>query len=334
MAKGPTLDETRVIGCVGSAIAIMVTLFRLWIRIRRRNLWWDDASAFLAMIAIIVFMIGIVTFTTNPTTNPRSLKIAAYYMVDNGFYGVIWVSRASIFFTLLRLAYGRFRTILRWCIGAVGVTYAVLFAQVFWTCEGNPAWKDAPIAQCMLGKKVAIAQLITDCLFDSILVAAPIYLLRHMKNKRGLKIRLIAVFSSTIFTTAFSLAHAWAIIEDRGLMEFTLASVEVFVSLIVVNLTVIVSWIFRLNDDTTAESNAQINTFLKGRLSGQHSGVKSFKKTQQASTFNNVMPMTVMVGVQEHIETSYDITLKADITEEEDNGSKRTVHFPPASGPI
>ncbi|KAK1235199.1 hypothetical protein PQX77_001585 [Marasmius sp. AFHP31] len=274
-------------------------------------------------------------------TNPRSLKVAAYYMVDNGFYGVIWVSRASIFFTLIRLAYGRFRTILKWCVGAVWVTYAVLFAQVFWTCEGNPAWKDAPIAQCMLGKKVAVAQLVTDCLFDLVLIASPMYLLRNMKNKRGLKIRLIAVFSSTIFTTAFGLAHAWAIIEDRGLMEFTLAGVEVFVSLIVVNLTVIVSWIFRVDDDATSESNAQINTFLKGRLSGQHSGVRSFKRTQQAGTFtctnafgNDVMPMAVMVGVQEHIETSYDISLKADIAEEEDNGSvgpKKTVHFPASS---
>ncbi|KAJ8080482.1 hypothetical protein PM082_017315 [Marasmius tenuissimus] len=288
------------------------------------------------MIAIIIFMIGIVTFTTNPTANPRSLKVAAYYMVDNGFYGVIWVSRVSIFFTLIRLAYGRFRTILKWCVGAAGLTYAVLFAQVFWTCEGNPAWKDAPIAQCMLGKKVAVAQLVTDCVFDSILIASPTYLLKNMKNRRGLKIRLIAVFSSTIFTTAFSLAHAWAIIEDRGLMEFTLAGVEVFVSLIVVNLTVIISWIFRVDDDATSESNAQVNTFLKGRLSGQISGVKSFKRTQQASTLNNVMPMTVMVGVQEHIETSYDISLKAS-AEEEDNGSmgpKKTVHFPSSTATL
>ena len=86
-------------------------------------------------------------------------------MVDNGFYGVIWISRASIVFTLIRLAYGRFRAVLKGTVVAIAITYAVLFAQVFWTCEGDPAWKDRPIAQCMLGKKVAIAQLISKCRF-------------------------------------------------------------------------------------------------------------------------------------------------------------------------
>ncbi|KAL0579995.1 hypothetical protein V5O48_001998 [Marasmius crinis-equi] len=221
------------------------------------------------MIGVSVFMAGILIFTDDPKTHIRPVKVAAYYMIDNGFYCVIWFSRASIFLTLVRLAFGTFRTILVSCVGLAFITYAILCAQVFWTCESQLGWKDQVVAQCMLGKGVAIAQLITDCLFDTMLILSPVYLLRDLKVKhQDLKIRLIAVFSSTVATTAFSLAHAWAIIEDRGALEFMLASIEVFISLIVVNLTVIVSWLFKINDDSTPMDPSQhMNTFLRKRLS-------------------------------------------------------------------
>ncbi|KAJ8093984.1 hypothetical protein PM082_009869 [Marasmius tenuissimus] len=267
MAKDPTPLSIRIAACIGSSIAIVVTLFRLSIRIRQRKVWWDDFWATLAMMVIIVFMTGILIFTDKPGRHVRSVRIAGYYMVNNGFYGVIWCARASIFLTLVRMSFGRFRTFLKYCVGAVFVTWCVLVAQVFWTCETQPSWKDALVAQCMLGRQVAIAQLITDCIFDSLLIGSPIYLLWGMKQRKGLKIRLIAVFSSTVFTTAFSLAHAWAIIEDRGLLEFMLATIEVVVSLIVVSLTVLVSWIFSINDDSNdSDPNfLQMNTFVKER---------------------------------------------------------------------
>ncbi|KAL0574326.1 hypothetical protein V5O48_007637 [Marasmius crinis-equi] len=282
MVKDPSLTQVRVTGTIGSSIAIFVTLIRLSIRVRRRNIWWDDLWAGLAMIGIIIFMTGILIFTDPPGNHGPSVKVAGYYMVDNGFYAVIWCARASLFLTLVRMAFGRLRTFLKWCVAATVVTYAVLFAQVFWTCERQPHWKDQVVAQCMLGKKVAIAQLITDCLFDAVLVACPIFLLSGMKQRKGLKIRLIAVFSSTVFTTAFSLAHAWAIIEDRGLLEFMLAACEVFVSLIVVNLTVIVSWLFKISDDSTEEHNIQMNqmnTFIKGRISSRRTTEASQTRT-------------------------------------------------------
>ncbi|EEB87567.1 hypothetical protein MPER_15040 [Moniliophthora perniciosa FA553] len=97
---------------------------------------------------------------------------------------------------------------------------------VLWTCEGEPSWKDKPIPQCALGTKVAIAQLITDCFCDLVLIICPTYLFYNMTNKKSLKIRLIAIFSSTIFTTIFSLAHAYAILRLSGLMEFMLAVIE------------------------------------------------------------------------------------------------------------
>ncbi|KAF9269278.1 hypothetical protein L218DRAFT_1072889 [Marasmius fiardii PR-910] len=268
MANDPSLYNIR--GCIGSTIAIAFTIFRLSVRMGYKKLWWDDAGAVLAMIAMSFFMAGIIIFT-DPRSHERSIKIAGY-MIDHSFYGVIWCARASLFLTLVRIAFGRFRTILKCCVVAVILTWAALSAQLFWMCEElRDEWEGSMlIAQCRMGKEIAITQLISscDCLFDSILIASPVYLLRDMMYRRGLKIRLIAVFSSTIATTAFSLAHGWAIIKHRGTLELMFAALEVFVSLVVANLIVVVSWLAKVNDnsDVVDSPSQQINTFLRGRL--------------------------------------------------------------------
>jgi hypothetical protein len=61
-----------------------------------------------------------------------------------------------------------------------------------------------------------------------VLIAAPSYIFwNYLLDRKGLKIRLTAVFSATIFTTIFSLVHAYAIFQDLGLLEFMLAVIEV-----------------------------------------------------------------------------------------------------------
>ncbi|KAK7062621.1 hypothetical protein VNI00_000109 [Paramarasmius palmivorus] len=96
-------------------------------------------------------------------------------------------------------------------------------------------------------------------------------LLSNMKNRKSLKIRLIAIFSSTIATTVFSIVHSYMILKGLGKMEFMFAVIEDVVSLLVVNLTVIASWFFKLTEEGEESSgpSAHMNTFLKGRLSGR-----------------------------------------------------------------
>ncbi|ESK85066.1 hypothetical protein Moror_11038 [Moniliophthora roreri MCA 2997] len=264
----PSLVQLRIIAIIGATMAILATVFRLYLRARKRNLWWDDFWAGLSMVAMIIMLTGMMLFTSPPDAHPYNTKIAAYYMFDNGFYGVIWCARVSLFCTIIRMAFGRFRTFLKWCVASVLVTWAVLFAQVFWTCENEPMWKDKPTPQCSLGTGVAIAQLITDCIFDLLLIISPAYLLSHIKNRKTLKIRLIAIFSSTILVTIFSIVHSYMILKDYGKLEFLFAAViQDVVSLLVVNLTVIAAWLFRLSDDNDSESPYYVNTFLRGRWS-------------------------------------------------------------------
>uniref|UniRef100_A0A0W0FBZ0 Rhodopsin domain-containing protein n=1 Tax=Moniliophthora roreri TaxID=221103 RepID=A0A0W0FBZ0_MONRR len=216
-------------------------------------------------------------------------------MFDNGFYGVIWCSRISMVLTVVRIAHGRFRLFLKFCVGGILVTWSVLFAQVFWTCEREPGWKNEPTPQCQLGQDVAIAQIVTDCIVDLLLIICPTYLLSSMKHRRGLKIRPMAIFSSTILVTTFSLVHSYMILKGLGKMEFMFAVFEVDVmSLIVVNLTVIATWLFKLSDEDQGHNgpSTHMNTFLKGRLS----------RSNNPSAANNHETMTSMV-VLTQIET-------------------------------
>ncbi|KAF5350885.1 hypothetical protein D9758_010485 [Tetrapyrgos nigripes] len=264
----PTSDDLRVASCIGIPIAICATLFRTYLR--RKTYWWDDFFALVSMTGIIFMWIGILMFTSPPEHHSRHFKVLGYYFVDNGFYATIWPARISILSTILRLTYpGRFRQILQVFFGLFLLVWAIMDAQIWWTCEQEVEWKDRLVAQCMLGKEVAIAQLITDSATDLLLIAAPMYLFSTLTSRRSLKIRLLTVFSSTILTTVFSLVHAYAILHDLGYLEFMFAVIEIVVSLVVVNLTVITSWLFKLTDTDEDTEPAHINTFMKHRISGR-----------------------------------------------------------------
>jgi hypothetical protein len=45
---------------------------------------------------------------------------------------------------------------------AFGTVWALLFSQLWWICEHNPAWKTQPFPQCDLGRSVAITQIISE----------------------------------------------------------------------------------------------------------------------------------------------------------------------------
>ncbi|KAG2040527.1 hypothetical protein BDR03DRAFT_949015 [Suillus americanus] len=133
------------------------------------------------------------------------------------------------------------------------IAWAVLFAQVWWTCESEPGWKTQPLPQCDLGRNVAIAQIITDVFGDTILILAPFRLIYKVRLTRTQKIRILAIFSTSAITTIVSLAHAYYVLSDGGLKEAVAAMVETSVSLIVANLSVVVAFLLSLSaEDETS----------------------------------------------------------------------------------
>ncbi|KAG2356661.1 hypothetical protein BDR07DRAFT_1612953 [Suillus spraguei] len=127
-----------------------------------------------------------------------------------------------------------------------GFVWALLFSQLWWICEKYPSWKTQSRPQCNLGKNVAITQMITDVLGDSVLIFTPFCLIYNIKLSRPQKVRVLSVFSASAITTVVSLAHAYYIFSHGGLKVIMAAIVEASMSLIVANLSVVVAFIFHL----------------------------------------------------------------------------------------
>ncbi|KAG2095711.1 uncharacterized protein F5147DRAFT_717943 [Suillus discolor] len=186
---------------------------------------------------------------------PQSSRIALYYIVSQSFYGVVWSSKLSMLFTIVRLTIpGRFRRFLLCTVAFFGIIWALLFSQLWWICETEPDWKKQPLPQCDLGGRIAITQMITDVLADVILIVAPFSLIYKVRLSRSQKVRILAVFSTSAVTTIVSLTHAYYILSGGGLREVMAGIVECSMSLIVVNLSVVVAFIFRLSSDDDSPS--------------------------------------------------------------------------------
>ncbi|KAG1778166.1 hypothetical protein EV702DRAFT_1278197 [Suillus placidus] len=104
--------------------------------------------------------------------------------------------------------------------------------------------------------------MITDVLGDFVLILAPFCLIYKVRLSRAQKVRVLSVFSASAITTVVSLTHAYYIFSDGGLKVIMAAIVEASVSLIVANLSVVVTFFCRLStEDDSPSSPPPIRTF-------------------------------------------------------------------------
>lgn len=263
MSSGPTVAQTQVVNYVLPIIATFVTSFRLYCRSRRSLLWFDDAWAACAMIFDIGLMICSALYLNGFVLHPQWAKVALYYTLSQCFYGVVWCSRLSILFTVVRLACWGTRRLLIRIAFIFGVVWAILFAQVWWTCESDPSWKKQPRPQCPLGRNVAIAQIVTDVLGDTVLILAPFILIyKATILTTAQRVRVICLFSTSAITTAVSLAHAYYVFTEGELKEAVAAMFEASISLIVANLSVVVTFFLRMlaDEDTITRRDVQMQS--------------------------------------------------------------------------
>ncbi|KAJ3554409.1 hypothetical protein NM688_g3128 [Phlebia brevispora] len=253
----PDLRSTAV-GAVDAAAAaalshptiLQTRTIRLADRTRNRLLWWDDAWAAVAFAFAIVFMTAVEMHLEDPNKHTQRVKIAVYYLCAHFFYLVAWSAKLSILFTVIRISsFGTMRRLLVGVAFIFGILYIILFAQIFWVCDKQPGWKTQPLPQCFLGRNVAIAQVICDVFSDTVLIVAPIRLVYRVHLSRSQKIRLTAIFSTTILTTVVSLNHAVWVLTAGGLKEALAAVIQTSVSLIVANLSVVVALVFRISTE-------------------------------------------------------------------------------------
>jgi len=180
-------------------------------------------------------------------SSPKRTMVATYYIMAANFYAVVWFARLSILFSIIRIDPSANRRQLLLVVASFFfLTTVVLISQLFWVCEPMPSWKDQDPPYCALTCQVVIFQVVTDIVSDSILIIAPLRLLRNLHDRK-LRRRLTVIFSTCLITTAVSLVHAVFIFIHAGHQEvFISAIVEDCVSLIICNVPVVVTSLLRI----------------------------------------------------------------------------------------
>ncbi|KAG1884293.1 hypothetical protein F4604DRAFT_1574803 [Suillus subluteus] len=252
------INTLLVVAIVLTIVAVIVTSFRLCIRAQQKRLWVDDVWVALCMIFNIMLLIVDCLYLQDYGKHLRNVYVA--YILLKKHRKIPSRRKGSIILYVFPRTFIR-RVLVSTAI-IFGIIWALLFSQVWWICETESGWKSQPHLQCEFGRSVAITEMITDVLGDFFLILTPFFFLYKVRLSRAQKVRILSVFSTSAITTIVSLTHAYYIFSDGGTKEGMTAMVEASMSLIVANLSVVVTFIFRLKaEDDSASTPTPIITF-------------------------------------------------------------------------
>ncbi|KZP25344.1 hypothetical protein FIBSPDRAFT_783324 [Athelia psychrophila] len=284
----PTTTTSRAVITTFVGLAIIFTVFRLVYRFRIRRFWWDDAWASVALIfqfmLVVAFWIRTDVPGVGPLNQSKHNRIIAYWILTNGFTCVLWSARLSMLYSIIRITppMMRLRRV-AYCCGILFVAmWAGLLAQKLYICISDLSWQLKPAPQCHLGQSVAILELVTDFSSDAILIVLPLRLLWGVNLPRHMRKLLFSIFSASCLVTIVSTIHATFLLGPAGLLEGLTANVEASVSLIVANLAVIVTHVYRLlrNGEDIDHSAYDVTTNGTRRINGP---LKGFVKAAASS---------------------------------------------------
>ncbi|KAH7913181.1 hypothetical protein BJ138DRAFT_670414 [Hygrophoropsis aurantiaca] len=235
-------DRTvRVVVTVFHAIAISLTIFRLSYRGYMRRFWWEDAWASLGLVSDMLCLLC-TWLQILPGTGYNDMpinNIASNWILAIAFTSVLWSARMSILCSIIRVGNPDLKH-RRFAIGvaiAFGVMWIGLMAQKLNVCYHH---------QCMMTRNVAISQLITDCIADTVLVALPFRLLQGVKLSRNRRILICCAFSASFLITAVTIIHTALLFGTPSIKTTFVAHGKAALSLVVCNTLVIVTFSYRV----------------------------------------------------------------------------------------
>jgi len=124
------------------------------------------------------------------------------------------------------------------CIGAFfGIMGIVILGQRAQVCVAHG---------CLITRAVLIAQTTTDCIADVLLSALPIWSLRNINLGRKRRILISSTFSASMVINIVTVTQAVAFFQSITSGSIVFEHVKVACSLIVCNLLVIVTFVYRI----------------------------------------------------------------------------------------
>ncbi|KAL0573847.1 hypothetical protein V5O48_008111 [Marasmius crinis-equi] len=243
----------RVVITVFHSFAILLTLYRLFHRVRIHRFSWDDWLAFLALL-LMGFYAGsdwmrLKLVHSNDTNDPSEharLLIILLTVNMSLSTAIIWCCRSSLALSIMRiLPPGRRRImslVLAFTFFLVG-SLLIIFGRT--TCSASRGGEPRML-KCDGGKALYIATAISDIISSILLVALPLHCLWRASNLAQNERRLIMIlFTSTVLTLVACLVNAVYIAKRDAFGITYSAKLEASISLTVCNLVVVVTSLYR-----------------------------------------------------------------------------------------
>ncbi|KAF5392696.1 hypothetical protein D9757_001004 [Collybiopsis confluens] len=255
--KAQALRQIQEVGC-GNAVgdilfslvflglAQITTAARLFIRYRKKRLWWDDGWAFVTMLLTV--LITVATFLTDRQECKsffiyRTLTLICFNLGA-------WFARVSLMlstarlipavFTLRRISEMAFVSFLLMCAG-------IFIAKVYF-CGSDLSWYAMPSPVCPLNSNtdLAVADLILYILADVILMAIPLRLLYQISLPKEKRRMLRLMFSANTVTSIIATLRVVCLLDSSWSLVFLVLRAEVGTALIVANLAILTPYIYCL----------------------------------------------------------------------------------------
>lgn len=99
---------------------------------------------------------------------------------------------------------------------------------------------------CRMTQAVALSQLITDVIADASLIVAPIQLWKNVGLSRTNKILIFSAFGSSVLITVITIPHSIMLFHSMTEVTYIVAHVKAALSLVICNLLVIVTIVYRV----------------------------------------------------------------------------------------
>ncbi|KAN0084450.1 hypothetical protein V8E55_007954 [Tylopilus felleus] len=218
--------------------AITCTVGRILYRWYTNRFWWEDLWAIVAGMWTAMCLIGFIVHDPSMSPVAPRNEISEWFATLS-FIIVVWAARFSIFLSLVRVSNptGSSRYIALACVTSFVIMCVASTTQKIYYCIAF---------DCSVSSHVAIMQLITDVLADSVLVLTPVLFLRDVQLSKNRRILILSAFSSSILISAVSIAHSVFLFRASGLITLILSEFKVALSLFICNILVLVTFIYRI----------------------------------------------------------------------------------------
>ncbi|KAG2157594.1 uncharacterized protein EDB93DRAFT_1078558, partial [Suillus bovinus] len=239
-------------------LGVVLTIFRLAYRIWLRRFGFEDAWAGVALLCGIAVLIS--TWIYVEAVGEE--EIISFWIYSISFPSVVWAVRQSILFSILRIVYTTQyirRIILGLAVLFLGLWVGLIAQKVFQYRHNISCYQATGKAHALMTRPMHVFELLTDCLSDTILIILPLRLLWSLKLPKRQKRMIFAIFSSNVIVTIISIFRGICQILKYTTVIATTTDFETALSLLVCNLLVVVTFLYRRFGFTGADDSVSID---------------------------------------------------------------------------